>query len=327
VIVEGNKKFLRKPEELKYVDYECKNGVGWIILNEPERRNPLSLYRVEDIREAILIGEEDDNAVILCFAAQGKHFSGGAEIKPFRWGNGVQFFHSHRYFKQPMWEKLWDCKKPTVAAFHGYTIGFTLETMLRCDIIIAAEDTMIGELEIQFGSPYGNQRIARLANERIQMWYSYTGDLMTAQEAWHYGIVNKVVPNDKLEDAVYEFCNKLKRWSPTALWFNRIAIKYGLTTNERTGVLIEDLLESLHSTTADWAQGLVAFQAEPRRMPVFTNKLPKAVVPESTFMPQDKKPIVDTKQMSYIFEAGEPNVGEVGQWFGDTGRDKASRIK
>lgn len=327
MIVEGERKFLRKPEELKYVNYECKNGVGWIILNEPERRNPLSLYRVEDIREAILIGEEDDNAVILCFAAQGKHFSGGAEIKPFRWGNGVHFFHSHRYFKQPMWEKLWDCKKPTVAAFHGYTIGFCLETMLRCDIIIATEDTMIGELEIQFGSPYGNQRIARLANERIQMWYSYTGDLMTAQEAWHYGIVNKVVPNDKLEDAVYEFCEKVKRWSPTALWFNRVAIKYGLTTNERTGVLIEDLLESLHSTTADWAQGLVAFQAEPRRMPVFTNKLPKAVVPESTFMPQDKKPIVDTKQMSYIFEAEEPNVGEVGQWFGDRGRDKSSRIK
>lgn len=319
MIVDGDKKYLRKPEELKHVNYECKNGVGWIILNEPDKRNPLSLKRVEDIREAILIGEEDDNAVILCFAAQGQHFSGGAEIKPWRWGNGVHFFHSHRYFKQPMWEKIWDCKKPIVAAIHGYTIGFTLETVLRCDVIIATEDTLIGELEIQFASPYGNQKIQRLANEKIQMWYSLTGDLMTAQEAWHYGLVNKVVPNDKLEDAVYDFCEKVRRWSPTALWFHRLAIKYGATTNERTGVLIEDLLESLHSTTADWAQGLLAFQSEPRRLPVFTNKLPKAVVPEPSFMPDTKKFIVDPRQMSFVFEGEEPKVGEVGQWFGGKG--------
>ncbi|MBU2608644.1 MAG: enoyl-CoA hydratase/isomerase family protein [Chloroflexi bacterium] len=328
MIGEDNRKSLRKPEELKYVDYECKNGVAWIKFNEPDRRNPLSLYRVEDIREAVLIAEDDDDAVIICFAAPGgPHFSGGAEIKPWRWGNGVDFFHSHRYFKQPMWEKLFDCKKPTVAALHGYTIGFCLETMLRCDIIIAAEDTMIGELEIQFSSPYGNQKIARLANERIQMWYSYTGDLMNAQEALHWGIVNKVVPTDKLDEAIYDFCNKLSRWSPTALWFNRLAIKYGMTTNERTGVLIEDLFETLQSTTPDWAQGLLAFQSEPRRMPVFTNKLPKARVPDITLMPDTKKPIIDTKQMSYIFEPEEPNIGEEGQWFGEKGRDEDSRPK
>lgn len=327
MIVKGDRLFLRKPKELKYVNYECKNGVGWIILNDPERRNPLSLKRVEDMKEAILIGEEDDNAVILCFAAQGKHFSGGAEIKPWRWGNGVHFFHSHRYFKQPLWEKIWDCKKPIIAALHGYTIGFCLETMLRCDVLIATEDTTIGQLEIQFGSPYGNQKIARLANEHIQMWYSYTGDLMTAQEAQQYGIINKVVPNDKLEKAVYEFCDKLRRWSPTALWFNRLAIKYGLTTNERTGVLIEDLFESLQSTTPDWAQGLLAFQAKPRKLPVFTNKLPKAVVPERNLMPDTTKPLIDVKQMSYIFEASKPRVGKAGQWFGEKGKDRSSRPK
>jgi len=328
VIVEGNKKYLRDPKELKYVDYECKNGVAWIKFNEPDRRNPLSLYRVEDIREAILIAENDDDAVIICLAAPGgPHFSGGAEIKPWRWGNGVHFFHSHRYFKQPMWEKMWDCKKPLLAAVHGYTIGFTLETILRCDIIIAAEDTMIGILEIQFSSPYGNQKIARLANEKIQMWYSYTGDLMSAEEASHWGIVNRVVPKDKLEDAVYDFCNKVKRWSPTSLWFNRLAIKYGQNADERTGVLIEDLFETLQSTTPDWAQGLLAFQAEPRRMPVFTNKIPKAEVPEINLMPDTKKPTIDTKQMSYVFETEEPKMGEEGQWFGSEGKDLSSRPK
>ena len=55
---------------------------------------------------------------------------------------------------------------------------------------------------------------------------------------------------------------------------------------------------------------------------MFTNKLPKAVVPDITLMPDTKKPIIDTKQMSYIFEAEEPNIGEEGQWFGDKGRDK-----
>ena len=297
---------MKSPEELKYVDYETKNGVAWVTLNDPKRLNPLSLERVDDIREAIGIAEEDDDAVIICFAAQGPHFSGGAEIKPWRWGNGLQFLHSHLYCHRPMWEKIWNCKKPIVAAIHGYTIGFTLETVLRCDVIIATEDTLLGELEIQFSSPYGNQKISRLANEKIQMWYSLTGDLMPARKAEQYGIVNLVVPNNKLEEAVYEFCNKVRRWSPTTLWLNRIAIKYGLTTDERTGFLIEDLCETIQSFTPDWAEGLIAFQAEPRRQPKFTNKLPKRVIPERSFGPGDKKPIMDINNMSYVIEPSEP---------------------
>lgn len=294
---------MKSPKQLKYVNYETKKGVAWITLNDPKRLSPLSLERCDDIREALMIGEEDDDATIICLAAQGKHFSGGAEIKPWRWGNGVDFFNSHRTYHYQLWDQIWNSKKPIAAAIHGYTIGFTLETLLRCDVMIATEDALIGELEIQFSSPYGNQKIGRLAGEKVQMWYSLTGDLMTAREAMQYGIVNKVVPNDKLDDAVYDFCNKLKRWSPTALWFNRIAIKYGLNTDERTGVLIEDLLETVQSFTPDWAEGLMAFQAEPkRRTAKVFNKLPKRVVPASTFGARDKKPIMDYKNMSYVIE-------------------------
>lgn len=292
---------MKSPTELKYVDYQTKNGVAWITLNDPKRLNPLSLERVNDMRDALMIGEDDDDAVILCLAAQGEHFSGGAEIKPYSWGTGLNFFHSHINYHRKLWDQIWHSKKPVVAAIHGYTIGFTLETVLRCDIIIATEDTQLGYLEIQFASNYGNQKMGRLASEKIQKWYIFTGDLMPVEEAKHFGIVNKVVPKDKLEDAVYEFCDKVRRWSPTALWLNRLAINYGMNTDERTGVLIEDLMETLQSFTPDWAKGVTAMQTKPRIRPEFTNKIPKGLAPRM-FGPDDPKPIVDTKYDSFIIE-------------------------
>ena len=265
---------MKSPKDFEHLIYETKRGVAWLIWNEPERMNPFSLPRVREIEEAIGIAEDDDDAVIIAMKGQGRAFSGGAEIKPYRWGTGLEFFHSHRHYALPMWEKIWNSKKPIVAAIHGHCIGFALETALRCDIMIAAEGTQIGELEIQMSSPYGNQRIGRLASEKVQMWYSLTGDLMSAEEAERRDIINKVVPSDKLDDAVYEFCDKLKRWSPTALWLNRIAIKYGMNTDEKTGWLIEAALETIQSRTDDWAEGLDAFQMKPRRTPHFTNKIP-----------------------------------------------------
>ena len=264
---------MKGPDELKYVNYETKNGVAWITLNDPKRMNPLSLLRVNDIREALRFGEDDDDAVILCLAAQGPNFGAGAEVKPYRWGNGLQFFNSHRDQHYRMWDQLFNSKKPVVAAIHGYTLGFAWETVLRCDIIIATENTMVGIPEIQLASNYGNQKMARLAGEKIQMWYSLTGDLMTAQKAEQHGLINLVVPNDNLEEAIYEFCDKVKRWSPTAVWLNRLAIKYGLNTDIRTGEFIEDALETLMSFTPDWAKGGTAFQAEPaKRQPRFTKR-------------------------------------------------------
>ena len=62
-------------------------------------------------------------------------------------------------------------------------------------------------------------------------------------------------------------------------------------------------------------------------MPVFTNKIPKAEVPEINLMPDTKKPTIDTKQMSYVFETEEAKIGEEGQWFGSEGKDMSSRPK
>jgi len=255
--------------------YETKKGVAWLIWNEPERLNPFSPERVMEITKAIDIAEDDDDARIIAFKGQGRAYSGGAEIKPYRAGIGLEFFNYHRTVLLPLWEKIWNSKKPIVVAAHGYCIGFALETALRADIMICAEGTKLGELEIQINSPYGNQRIGRLASEKIQMWYSLTGDLMDASEALQYGIINRVVTLDNLDDAVYEFCEKVSRWSPEALWFNRIAIKYGLNCDEKAGWLIESALESIVSTTRNWAIGVSCFNDEPRRKPTFVGNLPK----------------------------------------------------
>jgi len=115
---------LWSPKDFKYIDYEVKNGVAWLTLNEPERMNPMRLKRCIEIREAIKLAENDDDVTLVCLAAKGKHFSGGAEINPYTWGNGLKFFNSHMDYHRKIWDQIWHSKKPVAAAIHGWTIGF-----------------------------------------------------------------------------------------------------------------------------------------------------------------------------------------------------------
>jgi len=280
------------------LNYDVKNGVAWLIWNEPDRFNPFSLERVSDITQAIDIAEDDNEVRVIAFRGSGECYSGGAEIKPYRCGTGLEFFNFHRMVVLPLWEKIWNSKKPIIVAAHGYCIGFALETALRCDVMVCAEGTKLSELEIQINSPYGNQRIGRLASEKIQMWYSLTGDLMDASEALQHGIINRVVTMDQLDGAVYEFCDKVSRWSMEAVWLNRIAIKHGLNCDEKNAWLIETCLETIASSTANWAEGVSAFNDIPRRKPNFNYALPKNRLPSEEIFAPGKPLFVpsDTKE-------------------------------
>jgi len=114
--------------------------------------------------------------------------------------------------------------KPVIAAVHGYCLGGGFELTQACDIIIASEDAVFGQPEINVGvipGGGGTQRLPRLIGEKKAKELIFTGDRVSAKEMAELGLINKVVPPDKLMDTVNEFLEKIKSKSPVMMLLQR----------------------------------------------------------------------------------------------------------
>ncbi len=120
----------------------------------------------------------------------------------------------------PLAEFMESLDVPIVAALHGYTLGGGLEIALACDVRIAAEDTQLGFPEVSLGllpGGGGTQRLPRVTTPGRAAWLIMSGERIPAQQAYEWGLVEKVVPNAELEQAADELAGRLASLSPYAV--------------------------------------------------------------------------------------------------------------
>ena len=177
------------------VTLDCNEGVATITF-ENTRLNFLSMPLRSQIEAYIdQLAAGDDIRVLVLYGAGGKAFSVGSDIKEFdpRPGYGIERnTEEHRVFN-----KLRDFPFPTIAAIEGYALGGGLELALTCDMRIASQDATLGVPEITLGvfpGGGGSQHLARLVGTSKAKELMYTGDPITAREAWRIGLVNRLAP-------------------------------------------------------------------------------------------------------------------------------------
>ena len=144
---------------------------------------------------------------------------------------------------------------------------------MACDMIIAAESAQFGQPEISVGvipGGAGTQMLPRLVGEKKAKELVLTGDFISADEALRLGLVNKVVPGDKLRGAVDEVINKLKGKSPAILRFAKLAVNKSLETPLSVGIQSEADFFALCFGTEDQKEGAKAFLE--KRSPKYTGK-------------------------------------------------------
>jgi enoyl-CoA hydratase/carnithine racemase len=175
-------------------------------LDNPERYNALDYETREELKEALEDAAKDENIRAAVIRGSGKAFSAGADIKAFlEWTTlkamevlkevGTSLVISRIIREMP---------KPVIAAVHGYCLGGGFELAQACDIIIASEDAVFGQPEINVGlipGGGGTQRLPRLIGEKKAKELIFTGDRVSAKDMAELGLVNKVVPPDKLMGA------------------------------------------------------------------------------------------------------------------------------
>ncbi len=215
------------------------------------------------------IKKDDAISVVILEGAGDRAFSAGVDIKdhmPEKVEKLLEAFHEVFY-------SLFDLDRATIAVVDGYALGGGCEVVAACDIVIASEKSVFGQPEINAGvlPPPATVLFPKLIGRRKAFELVLTGDRIDAKEAEKIGLINKVVPAEKLDETIDELVNKLKDKSPIVLKLTRKAIYDGLDLDFRKGLTrVTELYLGQLMKTEDAVEGLRAFLE--KRKPVWKGK-------------------------------------------------------
>lgn len=184
-----------------------------LTLNRPEKLNAMSQKLLGELDQVMSEFEADDDASVLIFRGAGRAFCAGYDLQPTQRSGSGFTVHTDRTGLQKMvdrWQRLWALPKPIIAQVHGYCLAGATELAGHCDLVFASDDA-------QFGHPAGRS-LGILPT--LSMWpilmgprkakeYFFTGDLMSAQEAHDWHLVNRVIPKDRLEAETMDYARRV----------------------------------------------------------------------------------------------------------------------
>ncbi|OPY73532.1 MAG: putative enoyl-CoA hydratase echA8 [Syntrophorhabdus sp. PtaU1.Bin058] len=241
---------------------EKEAPIGIIKLNRPPV-NPLSVQLYHELYDAVCEFEKDDEIGAIIITGNGdKAFAAGLDIKDVMGKSAVETLDFLWTAPRKTFDKLTGIGKPTIAAVFGLALGGGCEVALCCDLRIASEDTVIGLPEIGLGIMPGSgatQRLPRLIGVAKAKEMIFTGDNINAAEAYRVGLVNKVVPKDKLMEEAKALAKKLASKPKAAFALIKRCIDDGLNMDLASGLTMEMDSFSIAFTSEDGREGINAF--------------------------------------------------------------------
>lgn len=211
--------------ERKYEDilYETYNGIAKITINRPEVRNAFRPKTVMELIDAFAYARDDANiGVIVLTGAGEKAFCSGGDQSVRGHGGYVGDDHIPRLNVLDLQRLIRVIPKPVIAMVAGYAIGGGHVLHIVCDLTIAADNAIFGQTGPKVGSfdaGYGAGYLARIVGHKKAREIWFLCRQYNAQEALDMGLVNTVVPLDKLEEETIKWCEEILEKSPTALRF------------------------------------------------------------------------------------------------------------
>ena len=226
-----------------------REATSWgvrLTLNRPAKLNAISAELRDDLTAAIADAAADERVRVVVIAGAGRAFCSGYDLSEaapataWDWRDVLA-----RDVEATL--AVWSCPKPVIAQVHGYALAGGLELAMACDLIVAADDAQLGEPEIRFGSAPVTLLMPFLIGQKWTRELLLTGDLISAAEAERIGLVNRVVPGDRLVGAVDELAEKLARvppdvMAPTKLMLNRAMDAAGFAAAVEMGLDLQSFV-------------------------------------------------------------------------------------
>lgn len=249
--------------------YEKEDKIVTITLNRPESLNSYDWEQTQEFSEAIVKFRDDPDAWAAIITGAGdKAFSAGADLK--------KLVPAAQETGQPEYVHIMTglrIYKPFIAAVNGLALGGGLETVLACDIRIAAENARFGVPEVRWSvipGWGGTQRLPRMIPWAKAAELLFTGTAIDAQEAYRIGLVNLVVPLSELMPTAKEWARRICQNGPLALRAAKESMMEGINMTLDEGLKLEKSLVDNLLMTEDAKEGVKAFNE--KRKPVFKGK-------------------------------------------------------
>jgi enoyl-CoA hydratase len=249
---------------------EKKDAVAVVRLSRPDKLNALSPEMLAALADAFDALNADAAVGVLVLYGGEKAFAAGADIEAMAKASPVDIYLRNT---RALWQRLWAIDKPVIAAVRGVAFGGGCELALGCDLIVAGETARFAQPEIKLGimpGAGGTQRLARAIGPARAMELVLTGEPISAAEAKAAGLVNRVVPDERVLEEALALAATIAERPAVAVRLARQALRYGVERTVQEGMEIERRNYRLTYDTQDQKEGMAAFLE--KRKPKFTGK-------------------------------------------------------
>jgi enoyl-CoA hydratase len=251
--------------------FDLADGIATITVNRPDKLNALNATVIAELDDAAGRVERDPAIRgVLLTGAGPKAFVAGADIGEIG-GQGAIEGQARSLAGQRMMRRFERCGKPVIAAVNGFALGGGCELAKACHLRIASEAARFGQPEVKLGigPGYGGTvRLPRLVGRGRALELLLTGAMIDAQEAWRIGLVNRVVPADRLMAESTAVVRSILENGPLAVRACLELVDAGLEMGLDQALGLEAAWFGVLSATGDMREGTRAFLE--KRKPVFT---------------------------------------------------------
>lgn len=220
--------------------YENKDNITRITFNRPERLNAINTVMIKEFVDALAKAREEKDSRVVLISGKGKAFCAGADVKEAVDFPSLLDYKNHIRLFQDAYYLTVALEKPVIASVQGYALGGGCEFALLADIVIASDSAVFGFPEAAVGTivtSAGAQILARKVGLGRAKELIFTTRRIDAAEAERIGLINKVVPADKLEAETMELIKKVKNSFAMPMSFMRVSLERAFDTS--TEVVLE----------------------------------------------------------------------------------------
>ncbi|MDA1349139.1 MAG: enoyl-CoA hydratase/isomerase family protein [Chloroflexi bacterium] len=211
--------------------YGLRENIAVLTLNRPHRLNAINMEMLTQLVGRLDDARQDSAVSCAILTGTGRAFCSGEDLKETAAGKTLEAWEREVAGLQEVQRAVMRLGKPLIAAVRGYAVGGGCEFAMSCDIRIASDDARFGFPETAVGmtvTTAGTKLLSHLVGLGKAKELVFTGEFIDAEEAARIGLVNRVVPGDRLMDEAIAMAGKIAERSPLALRLSRTAIEEGL---------------------------------------------------------------------------------------------------
>lgn len=248
----------------EFIDLQVQDGIAVLRLNRPDNLNSWNQQMRSELRDAVGALVANDNLRVAVITGTGRAFSAGEDVRGMKGlaEIGTRGFRRVVRDIHNVFDEVESIEIPVIAALNGVAAGGGLELALSCDFRFAASTAKLGLPENNVGLIPGSggcSRLVRTVGLSTAKRMVMTGEMITADRALAYGLIDEIHPPEQLMQAAMDFARQLAKRAPQALGIAKVVLNNCAKVDPDTARNFERLGQSILKKTADHLEGAQAF--------------------------------------------------------------------